>query len=410
MAQQSTPTAEGNPRAASTRIGSCTAKTLAGQIRHDLRRGPQPNYVDASRAGLNRVLIEPASPAQMRAICEERRATRDTKRSIKSNSAVATRGVITFGAEAAQMFDRLSTKDQDRAFRLLTRLIARRLATSVHGLVVHLDETTIHAHYQLAAYNRYGQPISKTTSPSVLSELQDLTALVMQRFCPDIERGTRYGDRLAAGADFADTLHKSVRELHRSLPADLEAKRAALADLAKAETDAAARVDEMQARVDKLAEKSERSEKESKRLEIYEKRLADRVAELELAEAASETARIEAERLARFARLARDDEENRAKTIRADLAVDQSQIQKEKVDLAKKTEKLMTDIAEVVSLRDQLRAVLMRVGRWLKFGNLTQEVQAEGMQLLHDGAKIIKEVSAEEPPEEPETGPSGPGF
>lgn len=346
----------------------------------------------------------------MRAICEERRATRDTKRSIKSNSAVATRGVITFGAEAAQMFDRLSTKDQDRAFRLLTRLIARRLATSVHGLVVHLDETTIHAHYQLAAYNRYGQPISKTTSPSVLSELQDLTALVMQRFCPDIERGTRYGDRLAAGADFADTLHKSVRELHRSLPADLEAKRAALADLAKAETDAAARVDEMQARVDKLAEKSERSEKESKRLEIYEKRLADRVAELELAEAASETARIEAERLARFARLARDDEENRAKTIRADLAVDQSQIQKEKVDLAKKTEKLMTDIAEVVSLRDQLRAVLMRVGRWLKFGNLTQEVQAEGMQLLHDGAKIIKEVSAEEPPEEPETGPSGPGF
>lgn len=289
---------DGNPKAASTRIGSCTAKKLAGQIRHDLRRGPQPEYVDADRAHLNRILIEPLPPGQMRSICEDRRALRDTQRAMKSNSAVGTRGVITFGAEAAQLFEQLSPDQQDAAFQEVAQAVADRLATSVHGLVVHLDEATIHAHYQLAAYNVHGEPISKTTRPKVLSELQDITAEIMARHCPGIERGTRYGDRIAAGADFADTLHKSVRELHRTLPADLDAKRAKLADLAQAETEAAARVDEMRGRVEKLAEKADLTEKEVKRLATYEKRLSDRLDELKAAQAASEAAKIEADRLA----------------------------------------------------------------------------------------------------------------
>ena len=311
---------DGNPRAASTRIGSCTAKKLAGQIRHDLRRGPQPDYVDADRTHLNRILIEPLPPGQMRAICEDRRALRDTSRAMKSNSAIATRGVITFGSEAAQLFEQLSPDQQDAAFREVAEAVAARLATSLHGLLVHLDESTIHAHYELAAYNEHGQPISKTTSPKVLSELQDITAEIMARHCPGIERGTRYGDRIAAGASFADTMHKSVRELHRTLPADLDAKRAKLADLAQAETDAAGRVDEMRARVQKLAEKANLSEKEVKRLATYEKRLSDRLIELKAAEEASEAARGEADRLADLARTDRQDEEAKAEKIRAKTA------------------------------------------------------------------------------------------
>ena len=253
MAQQSTPSVEGNTRAASTRIGAVTAKKLAGQIRHDLRRGPQPDYVDTDRANLNRILVEPLPPSQMRAICENRRALRVTSRAMKSNAAIGTRGVITFGSEAAQMFEVLTVEQQDAAFQEVAQAVADRLATSVHGLVVHGDEATIHAHYQLAAYNMHGEPISKTTSPKVLSELQDITAEIMARHCPGIERGTRYGDRIAAGANFADTMHRSVKEL-RTLPADLNAKRAKLANLALAETEAAARVDEMRGRVEKLAE------------------------------------------------------------------------------------------------------------------------------------------------------------
>lgn len=288
-------TKEANPRAASTRIGSANAKTLAGQIRHDLRRGPQPKYVDAKRLEFNRVLVEPLPPGQMRAICEERRALRDTQRRIKSNAAVATRGIISFGAEAAGMFEILTPDQQDTAFRELAEVIAARLATTLHGLVVHRDEATIHAHYQLAAFNVHGNPIAKTTSPRVLAELQDLTAEVMGRHCPGIERGRRYGDRLAAGADYADIVHRSVAELHRTLPADLAAKRQAVADLAEAEQAAAARVDEMQDRVQKLEGKAQLTDKELKRLTTYEKRLADRVAELESAKAKAEAARVAAE-------------------------------------------------------------------------------------------------------------------
>lgn len=349
--------AKGNPRAASTRIKSATSTRLAGQIRHDLRRGPQPAYVDAERAHLNRVLIEPLPPGQMRKICESRRAIRDTKRGMKSNAAVSTVGVITFGAEAAQMFEGLSIRDQDRAFKLLARVVARRLGTSVHGLTVHNDEATIHAHYQLAAYNRFGSPISKSTSPKVLSELQDLTAQVMQRFCPDIERGRRYGDRIAAGADFADTIHKSVAELHRTLPADLAAKREALADLADDEAKAQARVDEMQDRVNKLAEKAELSDKEVKRLATYEKRLTDRLDELRSAQASSEAAKAEADRLVDLART--DHDEMRAKVERSKLAAGRIKADAEAraVQMTQGAKMAAEDIRdEIKQDRDQLEA------------------------------------------------------
>ena len=286
-----------NPKAASTRIKSATSRKFSGQIRHDLRRGPQPQYVDAARSHLNRTLIKPPTPVQMKKICEERRALRQTERAIKSNAAVATIGIITFGSEAAHLFEKLSTKDQDAVFLEISQAIADRLATSLHALVVHLDEATVHAHYTLAAYNRFGDPISKSTSPKVLSDLQTITAEIMGRYCPGIERGRRYGDCLDAGADFADTIHKSVAELHRTLPADLEKKRADLVLLVQAESDAKARVDEMQDRVQKLAEKTDLSVKEIKRLETYERRLNDRIVDLSAIQAQSEAAKSEADRI-----------------------------------------------------------------------------------------------------------------
>lgn len=233
----------------------------------------------------------------MRQIAEDRRAGRETKRAMKSNAAIATAGIITFGNEAAQMFEALSEADQNHAFRLLARAVAMRLRTSLHGLVVHCDEATIHAHFTLAAYDRHGVPLSKSTRPAVLSELQDLTAKVMQRFCPEIERGTRYGDRLAAGADFADVVYKSVKQLHRELPADLANKRAQVAQLEAAEAAARGRVEEMEGRVQKLLQKADLSAQEAKRLETYQNRLRERLKALEATQEASEAARVEAERL-----------------------------------------------------------------------------------------------------------------
>jgi len=54
----------------------------------------------------------------------------------------------------------------------------------------------------------------------------------MQRFCPEIGRGDRYGDRLAARADLSDIIHRSVHTLHREWRGNLPEKQAELAALA----------------------------------------------------------------------------------------------------------------------------------------------------------------------------------
>lgn len=410
---------DGNPRAASTRIGSCTAATLAGQIRHDLRRGPQPKYVDAKRKHLNRVLIQPSTPGQMRKIARERRALRDTQRAMKSNSAIATRGVITFGSEAAQLFEKLTQKQQDQVFREVAEAVAKRLSTSLHGLVVHLDEATIHAHYQLAAYDTDGNPLSQATSPKVLSELQDITAEIMARHCPGIERGRPYGDRIAAGADYADTMHKSVRELHRTLPQDLAAKRAQLEELTQAEAQQQALVDEMQARVAKLAEKAELSGKEAKRLAIYEKRLADRVAELEAARTASEVARAEADRLADLARADREAEEAkaqkvaaRAEAVKVAVAADQRQLKNDRAELAQDRQELLYERAEIATLRDQLKTALRKVYDWMKRKETPAIDRMEGAVLMNEAAPLVKSAPAKQsrPKAGGGGGLDGPGF
>ena len=193
----------------------------------------------------------------------------------------------------------------------LAEAIADRLNTTLHGLIVHLDETTIHAHYQLAAYNRDGVPLSQSTGPGVMSGLQDLTAEVMGRHCGGIERGHRYGNRIKAGADFRDTLHRTVRQLHQDLPREMEEKRAQVAE-------ASARVDEMRERVAKLQDKADLTDKETKRLATYQKRLEDRIQELE-------DAKNEEERLAGVAR-----EEARAAAQQRDEARSQETAARDK--------------------------------------------------------------------------------
>jgi NACalpha-BTF3-like transcription factor len=381
---------------------------------------------------------------------------------MKSNSAVATSGIITFGSEAAQMFEALPPKEQDQAFRLLARAIALRLRTSLHGLVIHCDEATIHAHFTLSAYNRNGIPLSKSTRPAILSELQDLTAKVMQRFCPQIERGTRYGDRLKAGADFADVVHRSVKELHRDLPADLEAKRAEQRRQEGALALAQGRVDEMQARVDKLLLKEALSAKEVSRLETYRKRLEARCTELSEALRAIEASKLEAERLAALAEARQHSAEQAAQKMeertqsteralgalvketaagtlkrspegrltvknpeafkdtlptlrplikraadfsaavekkKAEIALAQDTLRQDQEELVSQQNAVREEWAEVGRLKTRLQLALIAVQKWLKNPELPAILQRSGQKL---------KVQAESELKDQDDGPSGP--
>jgi chromosome segregation ATPase len=307
-----------NPRAASVRIAADTMPGYSGQRRHDLRVGKPPKYVDEKRVHLNRVLITPPTPAEMREIAKARRDQRDTQRAMKSNAAVATAGIITFGSEAAQMFEALSQEDQDRAFRDLAEAVADHLNTSLHALVVHLDEATIHAHFALSAYDHDGVPLSRTTRPAILSELQDLTADVMQRYCPEIERGTRYGDRLAAGEEWSEVIHKSVKQLHRELPADLAAKRAELEALEQVGAEAQDRIDGLQTEVAKLDQTATRVSGEVAQLEDERTRVEEELDDLHRDQEAAEVARDASDRIAKIALRERKERQARAAAARAE--------------------------------------------------------------------------------------------
>lgn len=307
-----------NPRAASVRIAADTMYGYSGQRRHDLRVGTLPKYVDEKRVHLNRVLITPPTPAEMREIAKARRDQRDTQRAMKSNAAVATAGIITFGSEAAQMFEALSQEDQDRAFRDLAEAVAAHLNTSLHALVVHLDEATIHAHVVYCAYDHDGVPLSRTTRPAILSELQDLTAEVLQRYCPEIERGTRYGDRLAAGADWPDVIHKSTRQLHRELPADLAAKRAELEALEQVGAEAQDRIDGLRTEVAKLDQTVERVSGDVAQLEDEKTRVEEELDDLHRDQEAAEIAWDASDRIAKIAHRERKERKARAAAARAE--------------------------------------------------------------------------------------------
>ena len=143
------PTAS-NPNAVSVRIEPKAMAKAKFQRRHDFRIGSQPAYVDGDRTELNRHLMElrPLPDIQRENEALRKRAGRTRK--MKSNAAVITADIITFGHTAQEVFNRLPEEMQDRAFRELAQEIAVLLNTSLEALVVHLDETATHAPFHHA--------------------------------------------------------------------------------------------------------------------------------------------------------------------------------------------------------------------------------------------------------------------
>lgn len=188
-----------------------------------------------------------------------------------------------------------------------------------------------------------------------------------------------------------------------------------------------------------------------KRLQTYEKRLSDRVAELETAQAASEAARAEAERLVGLARTDRQNEEARAANIRVktvavadavsalneevsartirrneagritarmperirpampeirpvvaaaadlvagmdaacvDLAADQKKLKSDQRDLINGQMKLMEDAVEIETLRLKLKRALGLVAKWLKRPDLTDDAKRDGQNIVAEAAHL----------------------
>lgn len=450
----------------SFRINHRTESQFRQNDRHDLRKGPQPKYVDSAKSFRNTVVVPYLSVAEIKSICVERRNIRETKRATKSNAAIASTFLISFGKGLQAHVSVLSADDQDRLYSAVSHAIGLRLGQKVSGLCAHRDETADHAHGSFPALRSDGYPLSKYITPTVASDLQQIAEDAARPFLPMIQRRKTKVERRNDSEPASAIYHRSVKQLHDDLPREITALQGRLKSLHDATDLAQARVDEMQLRVSNLDAKAELSEKEIKRKGVYEKRLADRLVELQAAQSASEAARIEADRLSGLAHADRKKQEDlvekisakavavgaavaalsseiKAGTIRrtldgkiraaqpdlltpafpelrsavaaaADLVtamdadqvaidVDQRELEEGQRALKRQQMSLQMGLQEIDRLRVKLRRALSIVARWLRRPELSDDFKSEGQVLIEDVRPLLS------PPEDSGED-SGPGF
>ena len=211
-------------RAISVRITTATTAKTGGQRGHDLRTGRVPGYVDQGRTPKNSVILQPITAAEARRRCEILRTQAGARRRMRGNAAVTMSGIITFGTEAQPIIEGLGLDEQDVIFRRVAESCAGIMQTDLTGLVVHRDESAIHAHFQTLARTRDGRPVSKIGN--IGAALQNAAAEVVAHL--GIERGTPRIVRQQRGEPMSRWVHRSVRQLHTDLPAEIEAARAEL--------------------------------------------------------------------------------------------------------------------------------------------------------------------------------------
>lgn len=322
--------------ALSARFRHRSESSAKNDVRHEMRIGLQPKYVDGSRTADNSVIIKPESPAKLRKLCIERREQRDMSRAPKITMSVSSSLIITFGVGLQKHVHNLSVDDQDALLEAVAKAVTDHVGIELTGLVGHRDETAFHGHGQSPAYNSEGQPMGKVITQKIASEIQTVAMEAAREFLPMIERGKKKAERIADGEDPSAVYNRSVKELHEDLPQEIAAARKQL-------DTALSRVAEMEGRVAELKAKEELNAAQAKRLATYERRLVARKAE-EVAALSQEA------RLVRLASDALDDREDAVEAREADVDSREAAIEAREAVVAEKESKLRRLNAAVTSM------------------------------------------------------------
>lgn len=271
--------------AISVRVKALKAGAAVGHRNHCTRESDDPDHVDSSRSHLNSTILEMPTVDKVAARCLEMRQAAfvpgDKKRfprTMGKNTTPVVSGIITFSKTAQPIIEKLSIKEQDERFKKSAEYVAQELGTTLCGLIVHRDESAIHAHFSMYGFNEFGESISRKCQKAMLSKLQDEGA---RAFLKDgITRGKYIGQRLKDGDEKHKLINRSVHQLHNDLPRELAEAEERLAEMQRrvADTEAklASRERELAAKDDKSAAGDRKLEKLEKRLATYENRLVDR--------------------------------------------------------------------------------------------------------------------------------------
>ena len=318
-------------------------------------------------------------------------------RKLKSNAAIITSGIITFGHEAQHLFAALSPNTQDAAFLELSHAIADRLNTELTSLVVHLDETAIHAHFDLVGYNRDGIPLSQSTRPTLLSVLQDLTCDVMEKYCPGIERGHKKYDRLRNGADYADTMHRSVKQLHQDLPREIDEVEARLKVLLENEAKLTASCEKTKRHLFATEQKIAEGQALEKRLLTYQKRQRSKEVELETVrkEQIETELRLTALRK-QILDQASENEENKAQNEKRaqEISQDRSKLEQQKTlqreELAERLREAEERVSDVDAKLELSKAELEQIEQQKRSAEDTRNQALNDAQAVIEKTELIK--------------------
>ncbi|MDD4960512.1 MAG: plasmid recombination protein [Gallionella sp.] len=256
----------------SVRISPMSRRKAGGQRRHDLRDPAHvPAYVDKDKAADNSVLLTAPEPAALRSEIAANRAAAGQQK-LRDDARIAYSGIITWGTDAQPVIEALDKEKQDQLYQDIAQKIAERADRPLLGLVVHRDEASPHAHFVLRGYklDEAGKEQPLRFSKDDTADLQTVAGQVLAEHKLEITRGKPKEKRIEDGESRAKHIHRSVAELHRDLPKELEAAREKLEkNRALAE----------KARADLEAETAGREEKIQKRLDAYERRTAAAQAE-----------------------------------------------------------------------------------------------------------------------------------
>jgi hypothetical protein len=146
--------------AISIRVKHTHRSRYKSQRQNDLRISHQPGYVAGDLSGLNPILVDLSMPALITSRAKELRQRTNPSRAMRADAAVATIGIIIFGHAAQPIFEALSTTQQDDAYLEVAQRVAVEYGTTLHGLVVHADETAPHAHVVWDCRDDEGVPMS----------------------------------------------------------------------------------------------------------------------------------------------------------------------------------------------------------------------------------------------------------
>ena len=389
--------------AVSVRLQHRDLNGTTADIRHDRRIGRIPKYVDQDRSCLNSEILRGPTPHTMRAECVKLRELTPKQRKMRSDAAVSSRMIITFGKGLQPHFEALDVTLQDQIYTEIANAVADRLSTSLLALVAHRDETAPHAHGQMLAVNKYGVPVSKVATPTVMSELQDIAHEIALKYLPMCERGTKKADRIKRGDDPSKIYNRSVKQLHTDIPKEIEAKQAELDAIASQIPTLTARVAEMQARVDKLENEEKQRElttEKVKRLRTYRSRLTDRIGDLR--EARDERNRLTAEieekqKLITELESRADQAEQRAtrateRAQEAELATEaeegrKSEAEASVVTLEAEKAALVAEVSDLADTREQLQPDVIFLQ------NKKERLSAQARQAEADAAEARKQAS-----------------